>query len=70
MFLLEFALQRAVCGKSLNRADAAVAVGAAKIAAAVVDFKSNKYRKNERLMVFLVGCWLSQKQIFSLKVSR
>lgn len=67
--MLEFALQRAVCGKSLNRAGAAVAVDAAKIAAAAADFKSNKYRKNERLMVFLVGCWLSQKQIFSLKVS-
>lgn len=43
--------------------------GCSKIAAAAADFKSNKYRKNERLMVFLVGCWLSQKQIFSLKVS-
>ena len=45
MFLLEFTLQRAVCGKSLNRVDAAVAVDAAKIAAAVVDFKSSKIER-------------------------
>ena len=62
--MLEFALQRAVCGKSLNRAGAAVAVDAAKIAAAVADFKSNKYRKNERLMVFLVGVGSARNKFF------
>lgn len=43
--MLEFALQRAVFGKSLSRAGAVVAVvavDAAKIAAAAADFKSNK----------------------------
>ena len=43
--MLEFALQRAVCGKSLNRADAAVAVGVAKNAAAAVDFKNSKIER-------------------------